>query len=77
MQLSSFKPSFWGGCASQGQLLRLQRQGLVTGLDPVYELSEVTLHSALEYLYLGRRTWSLTWCTSKLKTTDSLKMFSW
>lgn len=38
MQLSSFKPSSWGGCTSQGPLLR---QGLVTRLDIVCDLSEV------------------------------------
>lgn len=75
MQLSSFKLSSWGGCTSQGPLLRLQRQGLVTRLDSVCDLSEVTLHSAVEYLYVGRRTWSLTQCASKLKTIDSLKCF--
>lgn len=42
MQLRSFKPNSCDGWASQGPLLRLQRQGLVTRLDPVCDLSEVT-----------------------------------
>lgn len=74
MQLSSVTPSSWSGCASQGPLLRLSEKSLVTRFigSCVWPL-----HSAVEYLCPGRRTWFLTWYASKLKTTSPLKMFSW
>lgn len=77
MQLSSFKPSSWGGCASQGPLLRLQKKGLVTRLDPVCDLSEVTPSQYSGVPLPRQKNLVLKWYVSKLKTTDCLKMFSW